>query len=230
MPAKRRPGGRLNALRDGIFAKELVIASAGESQAEFDRLRSRLWNDFAPQNVATELCVEELAITYWRLQRPRRSEAAEIRKQIETARCRRQLEKIAQLNSVKNKFFSARYRLHLETNLLGADRLALESSIAETRRSLESTPLGLEFLIKQLVVLKSDVKIYGYLRPHMETLLLQACGVEGITSMASSSSTSLLKMKGRNFTRLETSRSSRRERSVLNNTRTSLAARNISRW
>ena len=178
MSTKRKPGGRLNAVRDGIFAKELVITCAGESQEEFDRLRSRLWSHFSPQDVEREMTVEELAITYWRLQRLRRCEAAEIRKQTATARYRKELEKVAQLNAAKNKFFTARYRLHFETNLPVEERLALERTLAETRRSLESTVLGVEFLIKQLKTLKREVKVCGYLRPHLQSLLLEVCGLE----------------------------------------------------
>ena len=185
MSTNRKPGGRLNSLRDGIFAKELVIASTGESQEEFERLRRQLWDCFKPQDIAQEILVAELLVTYWRLQRPRRCEAAEIRKQIETARYRRELEQLAKVKTLKHSFFFARCRLDLEPNLPAADRFALDRSLAETRRGLESTPLGVEFLIEQLEGLKRSLKTSGYLAPHMETLLQQVCGLEEADDLSS---------------------------------------------
>lgn len=176
---KRRPGGRLNALRDGIFAKELVIVSAGESQAEFDRLQSDFRDGFKPEDIAQELLVSELVFTQWQLQRVRRCAAAMVTKQIETAPYQKRLEKMAEVNTLKNSFFVARNRLYLEPNLPQADRVALERSLAETRRGLESTPLGVRFLIEQLEYLRTELQINGYLVPHQENLLLQVCGPEG---------------------------------------------------
>src|SRR5947207_2945194 len=65
---------RMNALKSGLFARGTVIPSAGESQKDFDKFRAAVWEQFAPRNVTTEMLVEELVISYWRLARARRCE------------------------------------------------------------------------------------------------------------------------------------------------------------
>ena len=95
---------RLNALKSGLFSKELVVPAAGKKQEEFDNLRSWIWNQFQPNDFVRTLLVEELVTTYWRLQRPRRYETEEIRRRQNTAYYRRQYEKLSEAGSLKSRF------------------------------------------------------------------------------------------------------------------------------
>jgi hypothetical protein len=95
---------RLNALKLGLFSRELVVASAGESQQKADAFRSAVWEYVEPQDPITALLVEDLVNNWLRLQRPRRCETAEIRRRTETARYRRHYAKISEADSLKGRF------------------------------------------------------------------------------------------------------------------------------
>jgi hypothetical protein len=178
MASKRKPRGRHNALRDGIFAQELVIANAGETQEEFGRLRSELVACFKPQDIAQEMLVEELLTSYWRLQRPRRCEAAEIRKQLETAAFRKTIERTAAVKTLKNRFYLDHLTELLQPHVKQFYLFAVDRSLEEARRALEGTSLGLEFLIERVEHLKKTLELSGYLPVNDETLLFHLCGLE----------------------------------------------------
>lgn len=178
MATKRKPGGKLNAVRDGIFAKNVVILSAGENQQEYDRLRSQLLNDYRPLTTTEQMLVEDLVNNLWRRLRVRRCEAAAIRQQIESAAIRKRLAELGELEVFKDRFLEARSRLHFETNLPAEDQLNLEHSVAEARRDLERTPAGLEFLVDNLRAVKNCLRVIGYLPEHLERLLIHVCGFE----------------------------------------------------
>jgi hypothetical protein len=95
---------RLNATKFGLFSAELVVAAAGEKQEDLNKLRAMVWEQFKPEDIVIALLVEELATTFWRLQRPRRYETAEIRRQCDTARSRFLFEKISQVDSLRTRF------------------------------------------------------------------------------------------------------------------------------
>ncbi len=67
-----------NAIKHGIFSKAILIK--GESRAEFESLRTDLWEAFQPVGVE-ELLVEKLASLSWRYRRFLLAETGEIRKQ-----------------------------------------------------------------------------------------------------------------------------------------------------
>src|SRR5437764_1266114 len=56
-----------NATKHGLLAKSVVIDTGDgvEDQAEFDRLLAELREYYKPVGKAEELCVEEMAISYW---------------------------------------------------------------------------------------------------------------------------------------------------------------------
>ena len=57
-----------NARKHCLLAKNLVIdiGHGMEDQAEFDRLLAELREYYEPVGKPEDLCVEELAISYWR--------------------------------------------------------------------------------------------------------------------------------------------------------------------
>ena len=137
---------RLNALKFGLFSRDLVVAAAGETQQEADAFRSSVWNHFKPREPVTALLVEDFVNTALRLQRPRRCETAEIRRRTETARYRRHFERISEVDSLKGRFMRDYVKLCSPAPGV-ADREALSLSLRETRKQLAQTSLGLEFLI-----------------------------------------------------------------------------------
>lgn len=75
----------VNAIRHGIFTKDLIIASGigRENQAEYDELLANLIQCLAPSNQMESLLVEKIAVDFWRLRRTIRFEAGSISQQIE---------------------------------------------------------------------------------------------------------------------------------------------------
>jgi hypothetical protein len=169
---------RLNAVKEGLFAKELVIPSAGETQKELDELRYRISDYFQPQDVITEILVREATDTYWRLQRPRRCEAAEIRYRRDTAKYRRMYEKTSEVNSLKSRFIANYTVRYSSTATEQTDAQAVRLSQEETRKQLEKSSLGLEFLIKHVGNVKSEVEENGFISQVSEVMLLDLRGIE----------------------------------------------------
>ena len=64
---------RLNALRHGILAEQVVIP--GEEDQDFFFLRQRFQDELAPDGVLERELVDQVVVTFWRLRRVRRVEA-----------------------------------------------------------------------------------------------------------------------------------------------------------
>lgn len=86
----RTPAGkaraRWNALRHGLLAQEVVIPAgrAQEDEGAFRDLFTRLCDELQPQGVLESMCVERIAIRYWRLRRALRYEVGDIRRQVDS--------------------------------------------------------------------------------------------------------------------------------------------------
>jgi hypothetical protein len=167
---------RLNALKTGLFSKELVLTEAGETPEEFIKLRDRVWEYVQPANILEEMLVREVITSYWRLQRPRRCEMAETRRLLSTALYRRRFEKEEEANALKARFL----RDHLAKKLVSdkSEAEGLNRCLEETRRQLRQSSLGLEFLIGTLGGITATVESHGYLPADSERLLVDACGPE----------------------------------------------------
>jgi hypothetical protein len=139
-------------------------------------LCSMVWKQFQPQDVITAVLVREFAIAYWRLQRPRRCETAEIRRQRDTAGCRLRFKKISEVDSLKERFIHDLAALCSPT-IAPADPPALVRSLEDTRKQLEQKSLGLAFLIDLIEGAPERVKERGCLSPMDEKVLIHVCGV-----------------------------------------------------
>src|SRR4051794_30745943 len=155
---------RLNALKNGLCARVTVIPSAGESQKDFDKFRAAVWDQFRPRNVTTEMLVDELVNSYWRLTRVRRCETEEIKKRLVTATLRLHLDRIARVNSLKSSFLRhhvAKYAY--QTGGQKVDTAVLDASIDEVRGQLKQTAAGMEFLTNKIKAVEEAVRAQGYI-------------------------------------------------------------------
>jgi hypothetical protein len=137
-----------------------------------------MWDYFQPQDVVTEMLLEEAVSTYWRLQRPRRCEAAEIRKRLDTAKYRRMYEKNSEVNSLKSRFIANNATRYSSMGTEQTDKQAVRLSQEETRKQLEQSSLGLEFLIKQVGYVQSEVEQNGFISQMCEAILVDVRGIE----------------------------------------------------
>jgi len=71
-----------NAIKHGIFARDLVITAGDglENETEYRRLIDELQSDLEPVGQLEMLLLEKIAVNYWRLRRLVRYETGEIRK------------------------------------------------------------------------------------------------------------------------------------------------------
>jgi len=76
-----------NAVKHGIFAKDLIIAAGDgkEDEQEYRELLDGLIASFNPSGQMEHLLVEKIAVDYWRLRRVLRFETGSIRKFIDMA-------------------------------------------------------------------------------------------------------------------------------------------------
>jgi len=98
---------KLNALRHGILAKEVVIRGENiqESSREFRAVLSWFWQDLAPAGAVEEMLVERIATSYWRLRRVLISEAGEIKLAVDAASWRRLMQRCDQVLELKRAKF-----------------------------------------------------------------------------------------------------------------------------
>jgi hypothetical protein len=65
---------RTNALRHGLFARDVVLPE--EDAEDFEDLRNRVWANFSPEGPIEEFLVDRVVDIMWRLRRAKRAEAA----------------------------------------------------------------------------------------------------------------------------------------------------------
>jgi hypothetical protein len=176
----RSPGGkdraRFNALKSGLFTRQLVIESLGEEQRDFDSFRAQIWESLQPKNAISSLLTEDIVALAWRLQRVNRCEAAEIRRQRDTAKGRLLVEKLAELESLKSRFLREWSTLWVPEAQVGGS-LAVFARIEETRKELERTSLGIRFLRGLIESIQREVEEKGVLSSRSESTLLVLCSV-----------------------------------------------------
>ena len=77
-----------NAIKHGIFAKDLVIRTGDgrEDEMEYQELLAELKKDLVPAGRMEMILVEKIAVNYWRLRRLVRHETGQIRQQLDDYR------------------------------------------------------------------------------------------------------------------------------------------------
>ena len=159
-----------------MFAEQLVIPSTGETHQEFNDVRAGIWDFVRPANAVTAILADDLTGAYWRLQRPRRCETAEIRRRRDSARGRLHFEKVSEIEVLKSRFIRDFAALCSLTQA-PTNPPALVVALEETRIELERKSMGLEFLISLIESIQKTINDKGYLSPSDETLLVNVCGV-----------------------------------------------------
>ena len=98
---------KLNALRHGILAKEVVIRGENiqESPREFRAVLAWFWQDLAPAGAVEEMLVERIATCYWRLRRVLIAEAGEVKLAVDTASWRRLMQRCDHVVEMKQMKF-----------------------------------------------------------------------------------------------------------------------------
>lgn len=145
-----------NGIKHGIFSQAILLK--GEPRADFDSLRSELWETLRPVGRLEELLVDKLASLSWRYRRCLMAETGEVRKQLLDSRRKRnaQIEDVADALRDEDRLIS---NIHVPTVL----KRCLEL-LAELRRELRKTGFDQK---RDLPIL---TKIYGADRYETERL------------------------------------------------------------
>jgi hypothetical protein len=161
---------RVNALRYGLFSKDIVIESAGERLADFEVLKKRMWDFFGPQNPLEEMLVTDIVENSWRRRRVRHCETTELNNKFRAQEIRDRLERTERLESLKHEFL-VRFQDLLGTRAHG---LGWDDNVQE---ELASTSLGMDYLIDQMSGVKDQVRADGYLSKKSDAMM-RACGID----------------------------------------------------
>ncbi len=68
-----KKASRLNAMKHGILAKQILIS--GENESEFLDIRQEFFVEFMPEGTLESTLLDQVVATFWRLHRARRVEA-----------------------------------------------------------------------------------------------------------------------------------------------------------
>ncbi len=125
-----------NAIKHGLLSKEVVITTGEgkEDESEFLTLLARFRDHYQPEDIAAEMHVEEIAISYWRSKRALRCERAAITLDSEIP--------------VENPELT-----DADIGVLGPD--------AETRHGLLRNSRGLRYLLRVIENLRKQVQSTG---------------------------------------------------------------------
>jgi hypothetical protein len=154
---------RLNALKDGLFSKNIVIKSLGERKEDFERLKKEMWDFFQPASAFGEMLVADIVENRWRRQRVRRAESADMKNRLDTLWIRDQLRRSDEVASQKVLFFDLLHKyVTAASSQPTEDTGSITVKLEEVRQKLAGTSLGVEFLIKRMEGLDSEVQAEGF--------------------------------------------------------------------
>jgi len=141
-----------NARKHGLLAQDLVIVTGGgkENQGEFDDLLSQLRDYYKPVGMAEDLCVQELAASYWKSARALRCERGEV------------------------TLTSTVYPESPDLTPLEEDFLPQPDSNA--RQFLLQSSRGINYLLKKLEQAQNELESKGFLTPESVKFLPQNPG------------------------------------------------------
>ncbi len=172
---------RMNARKLGLFARELVITEIGERWEDFTAVREWFRASFRPVDQVEEMLCEDAAYNWWRRQRVRRCEAAEIRKVIRSAEFLAAVDLDSEASILKEKFsrlVMERLRATPSEMLRGNVRGPAEVNadlVAVCCELRQSFP-GLDFLIETLEAVAVEADAKGELSATSEVLLYACLG------------------------------------------------------
>jgi hypothetical protein len=165
---------RFNALKDGLFTKEIIIEAAGERKEDFERLKEEMWKFFEPENPLEEMLVTDVIENRWRLQRVRRAESINLQKRLgfiaDSNLSSLNLATSQRIQTLQAKFLSfyEKYILFASDAQRPIETLDIGDQLEEIRQELVSTSGGVEFLIDQLRSVQGEARSNGYVSPERE--------------------------------------------------------------
>ena len=178
--AEGKQKSRRNALKDGLFSKDVVVTAAGERVEDFKSLKAAVWDSVQPDDALQEMLANDLVVNWWRRQRVRCCESAKLQNRLENLKVHDSYLRSDQIEPLKFRFCLASGQYQATTNITPpGDFKQIVTELEKARSELASTSLGLEFLIAEVNAVKEEAESKGQISSASE-ITLRACA--GLTN------------------------------------------------
>ncbi len=166
---------RLNALKDGLFSKEIVVTAAGERVENFKRFEAWVWDSVQPDGAIEEILTNDVVVNWWGRQRVRRCQSAALQNRLENLKAHDLYLRSDEIEPLKVRFCLALEQYQAAPNSLPSkDFNEIITELENVRSLLASTSLGLEFLIEKVKSVKEEAESNGQI-PVASEVTLRAC-------------------------------------------------------
>jgi hypothetical protein len=164
-----------NAVRDGIFSRQIVIEELGETPEEFDRLRTTLFDCIQPHGALEEQMAMDFTENMFLRERVRRAAEQERGNRLQAFQLESELRRSDQLDKLRHQFL-VQLEDHLSDGHLSYVGVPIE--IEETRRELMASSDGVDFLLELLEQVEPDPEINEVLSAKQRMVLhaIRGCG------------------------------------------------------
>lgn len=168
----------MNALRDGIFSKDIVVTAAGERVEDYERFKASVWNSVQPADAVQEILTDDFVVNWWRRQRVRRCESAALKNRLDYLQTHDFYLRSDEIEPVKIRFQLSLERYQATTaSTPSVDLNEIVTELEHVRSQLASTPLGLDFLITKVNAVKSEAESTGQMSDASEAALRAYAGL-----------------------------------------------------
>ena len=165
---------RQNALKNGLFAKNIVVTAAGERIADFERFTEWVWNSVDPDGAVEATVTDDYVCNWWRRQRVRRCESADIQGRIENPQIHDSYLGSDEVEALKLHFCLVLEQYQSAKSKPSGDLSEIVTELENVRSRLASTPLGIEFLIHKVNAIKIEAESTGHISD-ASVAALRAC-------------------------------------------------------
>jgi hypothetical protein len=164
-----------NAVRDGIFSRQIVIPELGETREDFDRFRATSFEYIRPQGALEEQLAMDFAENMFVRDRVRRAEELERTNRLNSFQLENELRRSDQLDKLRHRFM-----VQLEDHIVNwcPSYHEIPEDLEQTRRELLSTPEGVDFLLELLEQIEGDLQDRGVPSAKQQAVVqaIRGCG------------------------------------------------------
>src|ERR1017187_623955 len=169
---------RNNALKDGLFSKEVVVTAAGERVENFKRFEAWVWDSVQPDGAIEEILTNDVVVNWWGRQRVRRCQSAELQNRLQNLKAHDLYLRSDEIEPLKLRFQVCLERYQSTTaSTPPGDLEQIVTGLENARRQLAATSLGLEFLINKVSAVKEEAESNGQISAASEVTLLACAGL-----------------------------------------------------
>jgi hypothetical protein len=171
--AEGKQKARLNAVKDGLFSKALVIERLGEQQEDFDNIKDAVWDSFQPVGILEEMLVADYLENWWRRQRVRRAGSADLESRLRTLGTREEVEPAtlyAKFILLASNYATA------HTASPRHDKREILAQLEEMQEQLTTTFFGLTCLVDMMKDIEEEAASQGQLSATSVAQISACCG------------------------------------------------------